>query len=183
MVSYLPNMGAIGSLRPRGTRVRGCISATPNVTGLSRRRPPATRWPGAHRDNLRGPVGRDVGVRNAPGPKALECTAADSGWVRRELHPGQRRCRLSLRSTGIGFDMSTITDFDGIVGGSEIRGTAHGSDARRTTSTPICGLCAASTSHSTAAFTPGRSASYELTCSIRAPSATRPVNSTTGSQA
>src|SRR5215831_9442079 len=29
---------------------------------------------------------------------------------------------------GIGFEMSTITDFDGVVGGSEIRGTAHGSD-------------------------------------------------------
>ena len=29
---------------------------------------------------------------------------------------------------GIGFEMSTITDFDGVVGGSEIRGRAHGSD-------------------------------------------------------
>ena len=29
---------------------------------------------------------------------------------------------------GIGFEMSTITDFNGVVGGSEIRGTAHGSD-------------------------------------------------------
>lgn len=29
---------------------------------------------------------------------------------------------------GIGFDMSTITDFNGIVAGSEIRGTAHGRD-------------------------------------------------------
>jgi hypothetical protein len=29
---------------------------------------------------------------------------------------------------GIGFDMSSITDFNGVVGGSEIRGTAHGSD-------------------------------------------------------
>jgi hypothetical protein len=29
---------------------------------------------------------------------------------------------------GIGFDMSTITDFKGVVAGSEIRGTAHGSD-------------------------------------------------------
>jgi hypothetical protein len=28
----------------------------------------------------------------------------------------------------IGFDMSSITDFNGVVGGSEIRGTAHGSD-------------------------------------------------------
>ena len=29
---------------------------------------------------------------------------------------------------GIGFEMSTITDFDGVVGGSETRGTARGSD-------------------------------------------------------
>ena len=29
---------------------------------------------------------------------------------------------------GIGFEMSTITDFNGVVGGSETRGTAHGSD-------------------------------------------------------
>ena len=29
---------------------------------------------------------------------------------------------------GIGFEMSTITDFIGVVGGSETRGTAHGSD-------------------------------------------------------
>jgi hypothetical protein len=29
---------------------------------------------------------------------------------------------------GIGFEMATITDFQGVVGGSETRGTAHGSD-------------------------------------------------------
>jgi hypothetical protein len=29
---------------------------------------------------------------------------------------------------GIGFEMSTITDLNGVVGGSEIRGTAQGSD-------------------------------------------------------
>jgi hypothetical protein len=29
---------------------------------------------------------------------------------------------------GIGFEMSSITDFNGVVGGSEIRGTARGSD-------------------------------------------------------
>jgi hypothetical protein len=32
---------------------------------------------------------------------------------------------------GIGFEMSTITDFIGVVGGSETRGTAHGSDGTR----------------------------------------------------
>jgi hypothetical protein len=29
---------------------------------------------------------------------------------------------------GIGFEMSTVTDFNGVVGAAEIRGTAHGSD-------------------------------------------------------
>jgi len=29
---------------------------------------------------------------------------------------------------GIGFEMSTITDLNGVVGAAEIRGTAHGSD-------------------------------------------------------
>src|SRR5262249_44951337 len=35
---------------------------------------------------------------------------------------------LHLLLPGIGFEMSTITDFKGVVGGSEIRGTATGSD-------------------------------------------------------
>jgi hypothetical protein len=32
---------------------------------------------------------------------------------------------------GIGFEMSTITDLHGVVGGSEIRGTARGSDGSK----------------------------------------------------
>ncbi len=35
---------------------------------------------------------------------------------------------LHFFGPGIGFEMSTITDFKGIVGGSETRGTATGSD-------------------------------------------------------
>lgn len=35
---------------------------------------------------------------------------------------------IHLLPPGIGFEMSTITDFNGVVGGSEVRGTAHGSD-------------------------------------------------------
>ena len=31
---------------------------------------------------------------------------------------------------GFGFEMSTITDFNGVVGASEILGTAHGSDGK-----------------------------------------------------
>jgi hypothetical protein len=39
---------------------------------------------------------------------------------------------------GIGFELSTITDFVGVVGGSETRGTAHGSD--RTTYSFDCDM-------------------------------------------
>jgi hypothetical protein len=35
---------------------------------------------------------------------------------------------IHLLPPGIGFEMSTITDFNGVVGASEIRGTARGSD-------------------------------------------------------
>jgi hypothetical protein len=35
---------------------------------------------------------------------------------------------LHFFSPGIGFEMSTITDFNGVIGGSETRGAAHGSD-------------------------------------------------------
>ena len=35
---------------------------------------------------------------------------------------------IHVLSPGIGFEMSSITDFNGVVGGSETRGTAHGSD-------------------------------------------------------
>lgn len=35
---------------------------------------------------------------------------------------------LHFLPPGIGFEMSTITDFNGVVGGSETRGTAHSSD-------------------------------------------------------
>ena len=35
---------------------------------------------------------------------------------------------LHFFSPGIGFEMSTITDFNGVVGGSETRGTANGGE-------------------------------------------------------
>jgi hypothetical protein len=38
---------------------------------------------------------------------------------------------LHILPPGIGFEMSTITDFNGIIGGSETRGTARGSDGTR----------------------------------------------------
>ena len=38
---------------------------------------------------------------------------------------------LHLLPPGIGFEMSTITDFNGVIGGSETRGTARGSDGTK----------------------------------------------------
>ena len=38
---------------------------------------------------------------------------------------------LHFFGPGIGFEMSTITDFNGVVGGSATRGTAYGSDGTR----------------------------------------------------
>jgi hypothetical protein len=35
---------------------------------------------------------------------------------------------LHVIPPGIGLEMSSITDFNGVIGGSETRGTAHGSD-------------------------------------------------------
>jgi hypothetical protein len=38
---------------------------------------------------------------------------------------------LHILPPGIGFEMSTITDFNGVIGGSETRGMARGSDGTR----------------------------------------------------
>jgi hypothetical protein len=42
--------------------------------------------------------------------------------------PDPTQAFVHVLPPGIGFEMSTITDFKGIVAGSEIRGTARGSD-------------------------------------------------------
>jgi hypothetical protein len=42
-----------------------------------------------------------------------------------------RDALLHLLPPGIGFEMSTITDFNGVIGGSETRGTARGSDGTK----------------------------------------------------
>ena len=45
-----------------------------------------------------------------------------------KFQPVPRNPVVHVLPPGIGNEMSTITDFHGIVGASEIRGTAHGSD-------------------------------------------------------
>jgi hypothetical protein len=42
-----------------------------------------------------------------------------------------RGADLHILPPGIGFEMSTITDFNGVLGGSETRGLAHDSQGRR----------------------------------------------------
>src|ERR1700761_8136497 len=49
----------------------------------------------------------------------------------RPIPGGFDQRQMPVPIPGIGFEMSTITDFKGVVAGSEIRGAAHGSDGSR----------------------------------------------------
>ena len=50
------------------------------------------------------------------------------GGFNQSLKPVPKNPFIHVLPPGIGSEMSTITDFHGIVAASEIRGTAHGSD-------------------------------------------------------
>jgi hypothetical protein len=50
------------------------------------------------------------------------------GGFSADFKPVPRKPAVHVLPPGIGNEMSTITDFHGILGASEIRGTAHGSD-------------------------------------------------------
>ncbi|WP_231379173.1 hypothetical protein [Candidatus Solirubrobacter pratensis] len=50
------------------------------------------------------------------------------GGFDENFQPVPKHPVIHLLAPGIGSEMSTITDLNGIVGGSEIRGIAHGSD-------------------------------------------------------
>src|SRR5438046_174936 len=50
------------------------------------------------------------------------------GGFDENFKPVPRHPSVHVLPPGIGAEMSTITDFHGLVGASEIRGTAHGSD-------------------------------------------------------
>lgn len=50
------------------------------------------------------------------------------GGIDKNLNAVPRDPLVHVLSPGIGSEMSTITDLKGVVAGSEIRGTAHGSD-------------------------------------------------------
>ena len=50
------------------------------------------------------------------------------GGFDKNFNPVPKDPFVHVLSPGIGFEMSTITDFAGAIAGSEIRGKAHGSD-------------------------------------------------------
>jgi len=50
------------------------------------------------------------------------------GGFSKSFKPVAKNPYVHVLPPGIGFEMSTITDFNGVVGAAEIRGTAQGSD-------------------------------------------------------
>ena len=103
---------------------------------------------GPEHDDRRGPLGRvtrrglfhrtAVGVG---GIAAMRLEAPGStfaapqhgprpipGGFNDKFQPVPKNPVIHLLAPGIGSEMSTITDLNGVVGASEIRGTAHGSD-------------------------------------------------------
>jgi hypothetical protein len=50
------------------------------------------------------------------------------GGLDKSFTPVPKHPFIRVLAPGIGFEMATITDFHGVVAGSETRGTAHGSD-------------------------------------------------------
>ena len=53
------------------------------------------------------------------------------GGLDQNLMPVPKNPVVHVLPPGIGFEMSTITNFKGVVAASEIRGRAHGSDASK----------------------------------------------------
>src|SRR5207302_2259571 len=53
------------------------------------------------------------------------------GGFNASFKPVPKHPLVHVLSPGIGSEMSTITDFQGVVAGSEIRGRAHGSDGSK----------------------------------------------------
>ena len=61
-------------------------------------------------------------ARANPAPRPIP------GGLDKTFMPVPRNAFVHVLGPGIGFEMATISDFDGIVAGSETRGTAQGSD-------------------------------------------------------
>jgi hypothetical protein len=99
------------------------FGALEGVSTLSRRRlltRGAAALGGVTGAGLLGPGLALAGANTAPRPIP--------GGFDKTNKPVPRHPAVHVLVPGIGFEMSTITDFDGVVAGSETRGRAHGSD-------------------------------------------------------
>ena len=68
------------------------------------------------------PLSALAGTRAGSDPRPIP------GGFDANFNPVPRDPFIHVLPPAVGFDMSTITDFNGVVGGADIRGTAHGSD-------------------------------------------------------
>jgi hypothetical protein len=72
-------------------------------------------------------LGRTAG---SPTPIQGGLAVAGTNLIPSPGGPGDPTVVAHVLPPGVGFDVSTITDFKGVVGASDIEGTAHGSDAK-----------------------------------------------------
>jgi hypothetical protein len=114
--------------RPIGIESEGMHLWEADVTGLSRRQLlrqgglALTGVTGASLLDATSAFGKPLGKKPPIGPRPIP------GGFDENFNLVSDDAAFHFFPPGIGFDMSTITDFNGIVGGSEIRGTAHGKD-------------------------------------------------------
>jgi hypothetical protein len=121
-------------LPPRSTppRTAGARSAAFGARALLRAgrecRHHASRLPEARCGHRRRRRGAGASRRDA-GTRPVGCRSqADPRGLRRELQSRSEQSAHHVLPPAIGFEMATITDFNGVVGAAEIQGTARGSD-------------------------------------------------------
>jgi hypothetical protein len=127
LVNYLPNRSE-RIAPPSGTESEGMHFRNGDATGLSRRQ--LLREGGLALTGITGAGLLDVtsAFGKPSGGKAPSAPRPIPGGFDENFNLVSDNAAFHFFPPGIGFDMSTITDFNGIVGGSEIRGTAHGTD-------------------------------------------------------
>ena len=128
MVSYIPNIGSDRIAPAEGNESEGMHFRERDVTGLSRR--DLLRQGGLALTGITGAGLLDAtsAFGKLPVRKRSSAPRPIPGGFDENFTLVRDDAAFHFFPPGIGFDMSTITDFNGIVGGSEIRGTAHGSD-------------------------------------------------------
>ena len=100
-------------------------------------------------------------ARANPGPRPIP------GGFEQSFKPVSKHPFVHVLPPGMGSEMSTITDFKGVVAGSEIRGKAHGSDGTTYDFDTAMRFVQALMSDSTGGCAKARLASSELTSSTR----------------